>query len=146
MGIPKFLVWYSRDPRFRRTISNNLPRDVDVLAIDVNGIIHQHAQKIYGYGENYNETQVTSSSQLLHTSRESMYAMRYMVFDNVYKDILRINGLVRPRRSLILAVDGVAPQAKINQQRERRYKSAAGRKATQLFDSNSITPGTEFMI
>ncbi len=87
---------------------------------------------------------------------------------------LRLVNLLRPRSLLMLAVDGVAPAAKIAQQRTRRYTSALRRvesarhraaavreiaaehggealaaeleAATALpFDSNIITPGTPFM-
>ena len=67
--------------------------------------------------------------------------------------------MVRPRRLLYMAIDGVAPRAKMNQQRSRRFKSA--REAEKMraealakgepepkgepFDSNCITPGTPFM-
>ncbi len=60
---------------------------------------------------------------------------------------------------MFLAVDGVAPRAKMNQQRSRRFRSAkdAERALAEAiarddpipsgipFDSNCITPGTEFM-
>jgi 5'-3' exonuclease len=49
---------------------------------------------------------------------------------------------------VFLAVDGVVPMAKIRQQRVRRFKSVWLRKvatSTESWDTNAITPGTEFM-
>ncbi|KAG7136829.1 hypothetical protein HYQ45_018876 [Verticillium longisporum] len=82
--------------------------------------------------------------------------------------------MVRPRKLLMIAVDGVAPRAKMNQQRSRRFRSAQEAQEKEVdkqellkllkqqnggilppetlesmnkkaFDSNSITPGTPFM-
>jgi 5'-3' exoribonuclease 2 len=84
----------------------------------------------------------------------------------IFKYIDRIFGMIRPRKVLYLAIDGVAPRAKMNQQRSRRFRAAMeaklkAAKAAELsqeqlnqveteeegepFDSNCITPGTPFM-
>ena len=66
---------------------------------------------------------------------------------------------ISPRKSLFISLDGVAPKAKLINQRERRYHKANERTIKmnflkshlQLepgvisFQSNSITSGTEFM-
>ena len=82
-----------------------------------------------------------------------------MYVDRLYK-------MVQPSKVLYLAVDGVAPRAKMNQQRSRRFRSAkeAEQMAAEIvareqfmgkempetdktrFDSNCITPGTDFML
>ena len=67
--------------------------------------------------------------------------------------------IIRPQKVFFMAVDGVAPRAKMNQQRARRFMSArtaqeqlekAMKKGEEIpsekrFDSNCITPGTPFM-
>ena len=93
--------------------------------------------------------------------------------DDIYLAIsdylLRVFAAARPRKLLYMAIDGVAPRAKMNQQRSRRFRSAqeaqqkedleaelrtqwraAGRelppeRTHAAFDSNVITPGTPFM-
>ena len=43
----------------------------------------------------------------------------------------------------VIAIDGPAPKAKMIQQRTRRHKSVLEGKT---WDTNAITPGTNFMI
>lgn len=87
----------------------------------------------------------------------------------IFKYTDRVVNMVRPRKLLMIAIDGVAPRAKMNQQRSRRFRSAQEAKEKEedkaellkmlksqggpienpeikkAWDSNEITPGTPFM-
>ena len=61
---------------------------------------------------------------------------------------------LKPRKRVFIAFDGVAPVAKLSQQRDRRYKSwyttqlqreFEGRAYKETWNTSSITPGTNFM-
>eukprot|EP00866_Antonospora_locustae_P000930 jgi/Antlo1/930/2446 len=90
------------------------------------------------------------------------------IFLNVQAYLCNIVELVEPRILVYIATDGVAPRAKLNQQRARRYHSSVEAalersfvtkpaletdaqeelevsKEEAAFESNAITPGTDFM-
>ncbi|CAG8561450.1 5491_t:CDS:10 [Paraglomus brasilianum] len=64
------------------------------------------------------------------------------VLDALLSEIEWLLSVVRPQKLLYLAIDGVAPRAKMNQQRSRRFLKA---QEEHTWDTNCITPGTEFM-
>ena len=70
------------------------------------------------------------------------------VIDAACETLREIVDRVAPSELVLVAIDGVAPLAKVNQQRSRRFlahKSKGLTGARDGFDRNAITPGTEFM-
>uniref|UniRef100_A0A803XRA7 5'-3' exoribonuclease n=1 Tax=Meleagris gallopavo TaxID=9103 RepID=A0A803XRA7_MELGA len=167
MGVPAFFRWLSRKyPSIivncveekakecngvKASVDTSRPNpnevEFDNLYLDMNGIIHPCTHP--------------EDKPAPKNEDEMMVA--------IFEYIDRIFNIVRPRRLLYMAIDGVAPRAKMNQQRSRRFRaSKEGMEAAEekqkirqeilakggilppeevkeRFDSNCITPGTEFM-
>ncbi|XP_045502454.1 5'-3' exoribonuclease 2 homolog [Colias croceus] len=168
MGVPAFFRWLSRKyPSVIVECIEQRPVDVDGqlvfvdsslpnpngvefdnLYLDMNGIIHPCTHP---------EDKPPPKDE-----DEMMVA--------IFECIDRLFRIVRPRKLLYMAIDGVAPRAKMNQQRSRRFRASKetqekieeiARIRSELqakgaylpperpkeahFDSNCITPGTPFM-
>jgi len=118
MGIPYY--FYHLSKKYNNIISNNIPTNINLYAIDFNGIIHPEASK-----EN-NEK---------------------LLFQNLWNKIITYENNFKPNK-LIICIDGVAPLAKIIQQRKRRYLTIYKNKIDNIkssWDTNAISAGTNFM-
>lgn len=140
MGVPKFFRWISeRYPAISQLIAENRIPEFDCLYLDMNGIIH-------------NCTHKDSDSPTFRMTEDQMFIAIFNYIEHLFEKI-------KPKQLFFMAIDGVAPRAKMNQQRSRRFRTAldteqAREKAIEKgvempkedpFDSNCITPGTDFM-
>jgi len=157
MGVPAFFAWLvQKYPWIMRKVVEEKEQDpiepnpngmeFDNLYLDMNGIIHPCCHP---------------EDKPPPATEEEMYVAVFEMLDRLFS-------VVRPRKLLYLAIDGVAPRAKMNQQRARRFRAAQERdeKMAQMeklreelraegqnlpppkppsWDHNVITPGTVFM-
>jgi len=145
MGIAQFFNnWFRKN--FGTSITNlkknktflDLDISIDNLIIDMNGLFHNSTQKIYEYGN------FKRNIRFLDYKKQPKNQID--VFIDVCKNIEELFNVVKPSKRLILMVDGPAPKCKLNQQRQRRYRSAVDREEDDTsFDTSSISPGTKFM-
>jgi len=137
MGIPHLYKWL-KNRNYKGVLKRNVPQNVSSLSLDFNSIIHKVAQIVYAYGEGKDQAR----RKLLEKADPMMIEAEFnQVLSTKLSEIL---SQVQPKDVLVIAVDGVASQAKIAQQRQRRFRSAMESEDT-IFNSSCITPGTEFM-
>lgn len=173
MGVPAMFRWLSQKyPKIISSVTEEFPKKVgdatvpvdytkpnpngeefDNLYLDMNGLVHPCTHPEDGPAPK--------------TESDMMLA--------IFAQTERVIGMVRPRKLIYMAVDGVAPRAKMNQQRSRRFRSNKEAKekdeeqaeflkmlsaqkermgqeiksldevVEKTWDSNAITPGTPFM-
>ncbi len=134
MGVPGLSSWIGRYfKNIKYEVQKNLTSKVNYLYIDANGLLHSAAQEIYKYLE--------KDSPIIPVTKEN----NILVYKKFIELVNEIISIVNPINLVYLSLDGPAPEAKQAQQRQRRFLSAKYRKNDNIFDSNAITPGTDFM-
>ncbi|KAK5464764.1 5'-3' exoribonuclease 2 [Exophiala xenobiotica] len=122
MGVPALFRWLTKKyPKIISPVIEEQPYEIDGvqypvdttkpnpngdemhnLYLDFNGIVHPCS----------------------HPEDKAPPANESEMMMEVFKYTERVVNMVRPRRLLMIAIDGVAPRAKMNQQRARRFRSA----------------------
>ena len=131
MGVPSYFKWLYDNHR-SSLLSHKCPyKEVSSLYLDFNCLIHPACKERDGLTE----------KEMLH---------------NVERYFRTIVDFVKPSDLIYVAVDGVVPVAKMEQQRKRRFRSAADKiflddlkkkynMKCDKNDYNMISPGTTFM-
>ena len=134
MGIPGYFSHIIKNyPAIIRKLETN--QKIDNLYLDSNSIIYDVLREIH---DEYNNDDASFEIKLINGIIEKL---EYYI------------NVINPVKTVYIAFDGVAPFAKLEQQRNRRYKSQLEKKVknklcethTKEWDKTAITPGTEFM-
>ena len=124
MGIPFY--FYTLAKKYDNIIVHKIDFEPDIYCLDFNGVIHPVCASILQKTPNATNTEIING-----------------LYKKVKDDIVTI----KPQKTII-CVDGSVPLAKMIQQRKRRYLSVYRNKIDKVdvkWDTNCITPGTEFM-
>lgn len=145
MGIPFYfgeIISKSQVSKRFNIVVDKLPVKCSRFFLDFNSIIHPCSAQV-----------VSKLNQRVDVN-DALYSK---IFDNIASYTLKLIDITQPTDCLYIAIDGIAPRAKMHQQRKRRFLSAQRNKAISAFkarhkipdthwDSNCITPGTDFML
>jgi 5'-3' exoribonuclease 1 len=140
MGVPGFFA--SLIKKYDIVIPYILDNYIECneLYFDTNCLIHPVCMDVYKNSSNLNNNDLEDK-----------------MIKGVIEYIEKIINLVNPKELVYLAIDGVAPMAKMKHQRIRRYKSIKEQEIkeniakkhrvpyTKPWNNSAITPGTQFM-
>ena len=136
MGIPSYFSHIVRKHRSILIKHESVRMAIHNLYMDCNSLIYDSIHELEKKDTN-------------HSGSDIEMTIINMVCDKI-KHYIKV---LAPKNNVYIAFDGVAPIAKLEQQKNRRYKSwlekdlqnKLGITTSSSFDTVSITPGTEFM-
>src|SRR5690349_1088571 len=126
MGIPGLYGrWLARIAS--RAVVRGVPNYCSSLSIDMNGMIHEARAEVFGEVDSFGKK--GSPNEIKRVKEELSKIPEYQLWDKIFstleKKLLSSLKSFKPKDMLLLCVDGIAPGAKIQQQRSRREKSAS---------------------
>src|SRR5665647_14802 len=101
MGIAKFYGWL-RNKGYRGALQRYVPQNVSSFSFDLNGLIHNVAQKVYAYGEGEDPVRKALIEKMDPHALEAEY---HLAFGTKLSEVIASVG---PVDTLVLAIDGVA--------------------------------------
>lgn len=144
MGIPYF--FYNLYKKYNQK-SDLMINEHDISSMNINYLFLDYNSMIHPCSQNVN-TKINNNVQISNDEIEEMIINECILYTQFIINVINAN-------NIYIMIDGVAPMAKISQQRERRYKSYIFKKISNdkesdsdnshKWDSNKITPGTKFM-
>ena len=119
MGVKHFYIWLKKNYSDCIEIGKDYHnKNINNLCIDMNGIIHVCAQKVYEYGDN-------KQKRLLKKQKNKKTLNNQLrLFKEIGDSIEYLRSIVLPNKRIILCIDGVAGCAKMTQQRQRRFNGS----------------------
>jgi len=148
MGVPRLFPWLCKN--FKNHVENFQQGEsravVDALYLDANPLLH--------YATQYVNNTIDPPRMIDIYAQLSEKEKMLKAFELFFEKIVELTEIVIPTKILYIAIDGPAPRAKQNQQRERRFVSAKIRKEKEesrkntkekIFNNSQLTPGTLFM-
>ena len=146
MGIPSYFAHIVRKHRkIIKKINTDSPK-INNLYLDCNSFIYEAHQIL-----------VNSMTE----KQKKLYDQDILLFEKdlinlAQKNLIKLVEQLKPENRILIAFDGVAPLAKLDQQRNRRYMSAfqssidsenpqSSSALKYKWNTSAITPGTDFM-
>jgi len=156
MGVPGFFLWLWKKYKLKSFIFNKFDiehnkfiskqfsssiNNINELLIDANCLIHPQCFSVLDKNKHWT----------------NIGDLENLMINEILSYIELLIKQVDPKDLVYIAIDGVAPTAKIKQQRLRRFKSVKdsnlynnikrkyGKEISKYWTNSSITPGTVFM-
>ena len=152
MGVPGFFLWLIQNYKQEKFVfkKSSLKKEddlykqvnnIDYFLIDTNCMLHPECFKVLAENEKIND---------IDKLQRKMYKACIEYLEKIIE-------IADPKKGVYIAIDGVAPIAKIKQQRSRRFKSVYdrqlysnirkkhGKEEPFFWNNSAITPGTKFM-